>query len=65
MKLEEKEIKFYMEILPKWKKLEQERQTSFKLNCYWAPYAEFHEEEGKAVEFFCPHREKYSKEKCS
>ncbi len=54
MKLEEKEIKFYMEILPKWKKLEQERQTSFKLNCYWAPYAEFHEEEGKVAEFFCP-----------
>ncbi len=42
--MEEKEIKFYREMLPKWKKMMKERNVSFTVNLHESPYAEFHKD---------------------
>ncbi len=45
--LEEKEITYYKEIVPKWHRLAEERKASFRINSFDSPYSEYHEEEGR------------------
>ncbi len=42
--VERKEIAFYTEILPAWKKLIEEREAGFAITCYDAPYTEFNDD---------------------
>ncbi len=47
MRMEEKEIAFYHEIMPKWQKMIKDRGAKFELHCHPSPYAEFNEEHEK------------------
>ncbi len=47
MRSEEKETAFYKDILPAWNDLAKERGATFALNCFAAPYTEFHEDPAK------------------
>ncbi len=44
MKMEEKEIMFYRDMLPAWNRLAKERGASFMINCLESPYTELHED---------------------
>ncbi len=44
LKVEEKEVTMYRDVIPAWKKLCQKRNAAFELNCFPALHTEFHED---------------------